>query len=381
MKSDLFPALEDITFAEKSGEEIESAIISTYESLTDRTLAKGDPIRLFLETIVLIIVQQRSYIDYAAKQNLLAYAQGDYLDHIGALFGVTRLAASNALTTLRFILSEPQTSAIVIPEGTRASPGGGTILFATTETVEIPAGNTEITVTAECTHSGTQGNGYVAGQIKMLVDPFPFEMGIENITESHGGSDIESDENFRERIQIAPESFSVAGSAGAYKYFARTAHQDIIDVGMPDMYEEDFEPGHVDLYILMKDGTLPSDEVLGKVLEICNADDVRPLTDYVTASAPEIVNFDLNVKYFIDRANATQSTQIQAAVENAIQTWVTWQRSKLGRDLNPSELNHRIIAAGAKRAEIISPVFRTVKYKELAIPSSQTITFGGLEDG
>lgn len=381
MKSDLFPALEDITFAEKSGEEIESAIISTYESLTDRTLAKGDPIRLFLETIVLIIVQQRSYIDYAAKQNLLAYAQGDYLDHIGALFGVTRLAASNALTTLRFILSEPQTSAIVIPEGTRASPGGGTILFATTETVEIPAGDTEITVTAECTHSGTQGNGYVAGQIKMLVDPFPFEMGIENITESHGGSDIESDENFRERIQIAPESFSVAGSAGAYKYFARTAHQDIIDVGMPDMYEEDFEPGHVDLYILMKDGTLPSDEVLGKVLEICNADDVRPLTDYVTASAPEIVNFDLNVKYFIDRANATQSTQIQAAVENAIQTWVTWQRSKLGRDLNPSELNHRIIAAGAKRAEIISPVFRTVKYKELAIPSSQTITFGGLEDG
>ena len=381
MKSDLFPALEDITFAEKSGEEIESAIISTYESLTDRTLAKGDPIRLFLETIVLIIVQQRSYIDYAAKQNLLAYAQGDYLDHIGALFGVTRLAASNALTTLRFILSEPQTSAIVIPEGTRASPGGGTILFATTETVEIPAGETEITVTAECTHSGTQGNGYVAGQIKMLVDPFPFEMGIENITESHGGSDIESDENFRERIQIAPESFSVAGSAGAYKYFARTAHQDIIDVGMPDMYEEDFEPGHVDLYILMKDGTLPSDEVLGKVLEICNADDVRPLTDYVTASAPEIVNFDLNVKYFIDRANATQSTQIQAAVENAIQTWVTWQRSKLGRDLNPSELNHRIIAAGAKRAEIISPVFRTVKYKELAIPSSQTITFGGLEDG
>ena len=381
MKSDLFPALEDITFAEKTGEEIESAIISTYESLTDRTLAKGDPIRLFLETIVLIIVQQRSLIDYAAKQNLLAYAQGDYLDHIGALFGVTRLEASCALTTLRFALSEAQPSVIVIPEGTRASPGGGTILFATTETVEIPMGDTEITVTAECTQSGTQGNGYVAGQIKMLVDPFPFEMGIENITESHGGSDIESDENFRERIQIAPESFSVAGSSGAYKYFARTAHQDIIDVGLPDMYEEDFEPGHVDLYILMKDGKLPSDEILEKVLEICNADDVRPLTDYVTASAPEIVNFDLNVKYFIDRANATQSTQIQSAVENAIQAWITWQRSKLGRDLNPSELNHRIIAAGAKRAEIISPVFRTVKYKELAIPSSQTVTFGGLEDG
>ena len=381
MKSELFPALNDITFAEKSGEEIEAEIISRYETLAGRTLAKGDPIRLFLETIVLIIVHQRSLIDYAAKQNLLAYAEGDYLDHIGALLGVKRLAASSALTTLKFTLSEAQLSAVTIPEGTRASPGGGTILFATVEAVEIPTGKTEMTVIAECTLSGTQGNGYVAGQIKRLVDPFPYEMSVENITESYGGSDVENDENFRERIQIAPESFSVAGSSGAYKYFARTAHQDIIDVGLPDMFDEDFEPGHVDLYILMKNGELPSAEILEKVLDICNADDVRPLTDYVTANAPEIVNFALNVKYFIDRANATQSTQIQASVENAIQAWITWQRSKLGRDLNPSELNHRIIAAGAKRAEIISPVFRTIKYKELAIPSTQTVTFGGLEDG
>ena len=381
MKSELFPALNDITFAEKSGEEIEVAVISTYENLASRALAKGDPIRLFLEAIVLLIVQLRSLIDYSAKQNLLAYAGGDYLDHLGALLGVTRLEASRALTTLKFTLSEVQLSAVSIPEGTRASPGGGTILFATTEAVEIPVGKTEIEVTAECTLSGTQGNGYVAGQISKLVDPFPFEMSVENITETYGGSDTENDENFRERIQIAPESFSVAGSSEAYKYFARTAHQDIIDVGLPLSFEEDFEPGHVDLYILMKNGELPSDEILRKVLEICNADDVRPLTDYVTANAPEIVNFDLNVKYFIDRANATQSTQIQASVESAVQAWIAWQRSKLGRDLNPSELNHRIIAAGAKRVEIISPAFRTIKYKELAIPSSQTLTFGGLEDG
>ena len=381
MKSELFPALNDIVFAEKSGEEIENEVISTYETLAERTLAKGDPIRLFLESIVLIIVHQRSLIDYAAKQNLLAYAEGDYLDHIGALLGVTRLSASKALTTLKFTLSEAQLSAVTIPEGTRASPGGGDILFATVEDAEISVGDTEITITAECTLAGTQGNNFIAGQIKTLVDPFPYEMSVVNTTISYGGSDVENDENFRERIQIAPESFSVAGSAGAYKYFARTAHQDIIDVGLPDMFDEDFEPGHVALYILMKNGELPTDEILEKVLEICNADDVRPLTDYVTASAPEVVNFDLNVKYFIDRANATQSTQIQNAVENAIKNWVVWQKSKLGRDLNPSELNHRIIAAGAKRAEIISPSFRTIKYKELAIPSSQTITFGGLEDG
>ena len=60
MKSELFPALNDIVFAEKSGEEIEADVISIYEDIAGRTLAKGDPIRLFLEAIVLLIVHQRS---------------------------------------------------------------------------------------------------------------------------------------------------------------------------------------------------------------------------------------------------------------------------------------------------------------------------------
>lgn len=379
MKSDLFPGLADIIFAEKAADEIEHEIITLYERLAERTLAKGDPVRLFLETIILIIVQQRSLIDYAAKQNLLAYASGDYLDHIGALLEVTRLEASHAMTTLKFTLSESQSSVVIIPAGTRASPGGGNILFATTESVEVPSGSTEITVTAECTVSGVQGNGFIAGQIRRLVDPFPYEMTVTNITESYGGSDKENDENFRERIQIAPESFSVAGPKGAYEYYARSAHQDIIDVAV--IGPPEIEAGYVRLYPLMKGGELPSQEVLDAVLAKCGADDVRPLTDCVSVHSPETVSYALNVKYYIDRAKATQSTEIQVSVESAIHEWVTWQRSKLGRDLNPSELNHRIIFAGAKRAEITSPAFKVLKASELAMPSSTTIIFGGLEDG
>ena len=84
-------------------------------------------------------------------------------------------------------------------------------------------------------------------------------------------------------MQIAPESFSVAGPRGAYEYYARSAHQDIIDVavvGPPEL-----APGYVKIYPLMKGGELPSSEVLASVLEICNADDVRPLTDCVSAHA------------------------------------------------------------------------------------------------
>lgn len=379
MKSDLFPGLADIFFAEKSADEIEREIITLYENLTERTLAKGDPIRLFLDTIILIVIHQRSLIDNAAKMNLLAYAEGDYLDHLGALLEVTRLEATSALTTLKFTLSEAQPTAIIIPSGTRVSPGGGNILFATTESVEVSAGDTEALITAECTTAGSAGNGFVAGQLRRIVDPFPFEMSVTNTTETYGGSDVESDENFKERIQIAPESFSVAGPRGAYEYYARSAHQDIIDVAV--VGPPDIEAGYVELYPLMEGGELPSNEILKLVLEKCSADDVRPLTDCVSVHAPKVVNYDLNVKYFIDRSRATQSTELQAAIEASVHGWVTWQRSKLGRDLNPSELNHRMIAAGAKRTEINSPAFKELSASQLAIPSTITITFGGLEDG
>ena len=379
MKSDLFPGLEDIVFAEKSADEIESDIITLYETLADRTLAKGDPVRLFLESIVLIIVHQRSLIDYAAKQNLLAYAEGDYLDHLGALVDVTRLEATSAMTTLKFTLSDTQPSTVIIPEGIRVSPGGGEILFATTESVEIPAGELEATVTAQCTASGTQGNGFIAGQIRKLVDPFPYEMKVENTTASYGGTDTENDENYRERIQIAPESFSVAGPTGAYEYWARSAHQGIIDVTVVGPPET--EPGNVNIYPLMLNGDLPTQEILDAVFEVCDAKDKRPDTDYVHVLSPEPIEFELNVKYWIDRKRATQALQIQAAVEVAVKDWLTWQRSKLGRDLNPSELNHRMVAAGAKRTEILSPDFRVLTASQIAVMTSKTLTLGGLEDG
>ncbi|MBQ7577221.1 MAG: hypothetical protein IJT21_03020 [Synergistaceae bacterium] len=58
-----------------------------------------------------------------------------------------------------------------------------------------------------------------------------------------------------------------------------------------------------------------------------------------------------------------------------------WQKSKLGRDLNPSELNHRMIAAGAKRTEIISPDFQVLAEYQVAIMTTKNLILGGLEDG
>ena len=87
------------------------------------------------------------------------------------------------------------------------------------------------------------------------------------------------------------------------------------------------------------------------------------------------------MKFWIDRSRATQAAAIQKAIEQAARDWILWQKSKLGRDLNPSELNHRMVAAGAKRVEIASPAFTVLNYMQVAIPGNIEITYGGLEDG
>lgn len=376
-KSELFYTLSDIDFAEKDPRVIESEVIGIYESMAGRTLSRADPVRIFLEAVVLVIIQQRNKIDFAAKQNLLAYATGDYLDHKGAMLGVARLSASHAVCTVRFTLSEIQNQTILIPEGLKITPDGN-VIFATVEAVEIPAGEIYADVTAQCVSAGIIGNGFVAGQIKKLVDIFPYEMSVENISESNGGSEIESDENLRERIQIAPESFSVAGPSGAYEYFARSAHSDIIDVAVIGANKAE-NAGTVRIYPLMNGGVLPSDEIINAVYEKCSADDVAPDTDFLMVMKPEVVSYDIDVAYVIDKDNASVAAGIQSAVNSAVNEWIQWQRNKLGRDINPSELIARMVNAGAKRVVVTSPNYRKLDVQNLAVINAKNIHYGGLE--
>ncbi len=378
MKSELFSSLPDVTFANKDPDTIQREVIRLYEDASGRTLARSDPVRLFIDAVILAIIQQRNIIDSAAKQNLLAYSSGSYLDQLGALLGVTRLTPQPAYTTIRFTLSNPLTYQALIPQGTRITPGDG-VIFATTQDLTIPAGELTVNIDAVCETPGTAGNGYASGQVRKLMDTFTFGVSAQNLTETNGGTDTESDENFRERIQIAPESFSVAGPTKAYEYWARSANSDIIAVSV--MGPPDTQPGNVEIYPLMTGGTLPSAEVLLEVYNACNAENVRPDTDYVHVLTPIVVDYNLDITYWIDAAKSTESEHLRTNIEAAVNEWVLWQRKDLGRDINPSELVKRVVEAGAKRCEVREPVFRVLRGNELGVCENVSVVYGGLEEG
>lgn len=366
--------LPDITFAASNPEAVDLQIITTAEALLGRKLARADPLRLFLRAVEAIMVQQRILIDECAKQGLLAYATGDNLEHIGVLVGTDRLEATAATVTLLFSLDKVRDTATVIPAGTRATAGDG-VMFATDEMAVIAPGVISVAATAACTETGAAGNDYAPGELVHMADPVPFISGVTNTTRSAGGSDRETDDAYRLRIQEAPEKFSTAGPSGSYEYHAKRANPLIIDVSVDSP-----APGEVVIIPLLQGGQLPNAEILQQVSNIVNDRTVRPLTDKVTVTAPAEAVYDIDLSYWIDRADAAEAVSIQASAEAAIDDFVKWQCQRLGRDINPTELYYRLRSAGVKRAEIRKPAHAEISRPQVAVLRSKTARFEGLED-
>lgn len=369
----MIAGLTDIVFAEKDPDVVKSQIIADYEVAAGRSLALGDPVRIFLETIAYEIVQLRNAIDYTGKQNLLAYASGQYLEHLGALLAVSRKQAEYALTTIRFTLSAAQSSVVSIPVGTRAT-SDNKIVFATTQLAIINPGDTVVDVKAQCQTAGTIGNDVVIGAINKLVDLVPYVASASNITITSGGADIEDDDSLRERIHAAPEKFTNAGSRGAYEFWAKEANNGIADVTVISP-----SAGVVEIYPLMAGGQMPTSDVIDEIISFVNADSIRPLTDQVNVLQPVQVMYDISVTYYISSKNAAGAENIKTAVQGAVNAFALWQKSELGRDLEPSELIALMRNAGAKRVEVSSPVFRSLDRTSVAIDNSISCVFGGFE--
>ena len=373
--------LPEINFVTADKEVVENEVFALYTTITGRKLAPADPIRLFLLAITNIVILLLNRINDTGKQNLLAYARGANLDHIGIALGVERLQATGAVTTMKLTASMARPEGIVIPKGTRFTSGDGAF-FALTEPYYLSANETSILIKAVCTEASVKGNGYPIGSITTLVDPIPYIASVTNTTISEGGADVETDDAFRERIREAPESFSCAGAEGAYEFFTKKASALISSVKVVSP-----KPGDVVVYPGLVSGEIAKAEILTLVETALTDKKVRPLTDNVSVKAPIAKNYSINLQYYIDSDNAYYADTIKARVDEAVTDYTKWQSGKVGRDIIPSELIHRIMEAGAKRVTVNSPIFTVVKdgrkedgYQvELAQCTGKTITYGGVE--
>lgn len=359
-------------------------LISAYETITGIVVRPASPERLFIQWIADVIMQERALNNYTGNQNLPSRAVGPNLDALGEMFYVkTRPAAQSAKTTVRFYISAAQMTAILIRAGTRVTDTGNTLIWETTIDVFIPIGDLYVDVMVQCQTTGVIGNGYVPGQINTLIDIDSIEYydHCENITISDGGADGATDDEFYELMRTGQDAYSNAGAKAAYVYFAKQVSTEIADV-VPNSPS----PGQVKLYILMADGTIATTEIKNAVLSACNPDHIRPLTDYVVVDDPEEVAYDIEFTYYIPRNTSLSPTEIEAAVNAAVDKYKIWQSTKLGRDINPSYLFGLLMQTGIKRVELTNPAYVDLKdgsddtVPQVARVDTITITNGGYED-
>lgn len=341
----------------------------------DVTLGAADDRRMLLQTGAYFLYQGYMYIDNAGKMGLLKYSTGDYLENLGALKQVPRKAPSAATVTIRFSLAESRATVTSIPKGTRVTAGDG-VYFATEEYCEIGIGELYADIQAVCTEKGKAGNEYDIGDIRTIVDSVPFVDKADNITVPENGTDLEKDDpSYRERIYLAPDAYSTAGSAPAYEYFARKFNPNITDIRITN-------PSDYVVYIiyLLEDGRIPGGESISALQEYLSRSDIKPVCDKVEVSAPQQQEYSLEVTYYINQSDKNLAETIQKKVEGAIEDYIIWQRSKIGRDINPDMLKYKMIKAGAKRADIVSPEFTVIESGTVAFLSKKVIIYGGTEN-
>lgn len=344
-------------FIETDATTLKAQLVAKYEALTGNSLRPASPDNLLISWVTSIILQERANDNYIGNQNLPSRAEGDSLDALADLYYLTeRPEATAATCTIRFHISEAQRVAILVPSGTRVTDMSAELYWETIKDSYIPAGDTYVDVVAQCQTPGNSGNGYELGQINTLVDVFDYYDACENITVSANGSDEATDDEFFELMRESQDAYSTAGPYGAYVYHARRVSTNIADV-----IPVSPSPCVVKLYVLMDDGTIAGEETKQAVYAACSADSVRPLTDNVLVEDPGTVDYNIDVTYYMSLTSSIPASDIQNAVEEAVQQFVSWQSGKLGRDINPSYLIQLLMATGIKRVNVVSPAFQVLQ--------------------
>ena len=132
-------------------------------------------------------------------------ATGTDLDRIGALVGCYRKQGTKSKGVLRFYRDTPADRDYFIPKGTRArtplQPDRSYLSFITTEDAILKKGNTYIEVPAEAIDVGSAYN-VASDQVLIIETPVQGVSKVTNPNAFTGGTDPESDEDYRARIPL-----------------------------------------------------------------------------------------------------------------------------------------------------------------------------------
>ncbi|MEE4451461.1 baseplate assembly protein [Novosphingobium resinovorum] len=159
---------------------------------------------------------------------------------------------------------------------------------------------------------------------------------------------MESDTEFRRRMVLAPEGYSVAGPEGAYLFHALSADAEVLDATATSP-----SPGVVVVSLLSRLGNgSASQRLVDAVQAYVSADTRRPLTDLVIVQPAEIIPF--LVDYDLTTFNGPDGSLVLANSLASVEAYVA-ESHRVGRDITRSALFRAAHVEGAQNVVLNSP--------------------------
>lgn len=159
---------------------------------------------------------------------------------------------------------------------------------------------------------------------------------------------MEADDDYRRRIQLAPQGMSVAGPEGAYVFHALSA-----DGRVRNATATSPSPGHVIVAILSHEGDgTPSQELLDIVAAHMAQDGIRPLTDYVLVRGAQVIHYQVHAKLY--SFSGPDPTVVQAEAVKRMQKYAK-EAHQLGRVPTHSGIDAAVHVPGVERVILVTP--------------------------
>ncbi|HHR5906458.1 TPA: baseplate assembly protein [Providencia alcalifaciens] len=163
---------------------------------------------------------------------------------------------------------------------------------------------------------------------------------------------MESDEAFRERIQLSWSQLNTAGARNAYRFHAKSVDEDILDA---DAYgpQTHGRAGEVDVYVLSRLGNGSASSALIQQIQARLSDnEIRPLTDYVTVKSAQIKTYSVSAELDIP-----EGPDAETVLNHAIETLKSYTAlaHRIGGMVPLSALYASLQQSGVARVVLMSP--------------------------
>ena len=302
-----------------------ASVQGTATALIDLTV--GSVLRAILEANASVALWVQWLIVQVLAQTRAATSNGADLDSWVADFGVVRLPASPATTTLTFSRITTGISAS-IPVGAQAKTADATQVFTvttdatnpayspTTTSYIIAASVSTVSVPAVAAAAGSAGN-VQAGLITLLATAIAGVDAVSNPVAAAGGLDAESDAALRARFANFIDSRSRATPA-AIAYTIQSLQQ-----GLDYTLVENQDPSGATrpgfFTVTIDDGSgAPPNTLLTAVYEAL--DNVRPVGTQLAVRPPQMTIANIAMSLSYDQADPATA---QSLVSNAISSYVS----------------------------------------------------------